>query len=99
VSKSYRRGHFGKWRSLAAHLLWEQGVAGSNPAFPTTSGQMHGGVGQDRDMDMRARIRAADDATLSLEKVFPVIDVDTEGVGANADRWIMRRTHTGEWWG
>ena len=28
---------FGKWRSLAAHLLWEQGVAGSNPAFPTTT--------------------------------------------------------------
>jgi hypothetical protein len=27
-------GH-GLWRSLAAHLLWEQGVAGSNPASPT----------------------------------------------------------------
>src|SRR5918999_2900787 len=26
----------GTWRSLAAHLLWEQGVAGSNPAVPTT---------------------------------------------------------------
>ncbi len=26
---------FGKWRSLVAHLLWEQGVVGSNPAFPT----------------------------------------------------------------
>ncbi len=25
------------WRSLAAHLLWEQGVAGSNPAIPTAS--------------------------------------------------------------
>ena len=25
----------GKWRSLVAHLLWEQGVAGSNPVFPT----------------------------------------------------------------
>src|SRR6266536_3047374 len=25
----------GTWRSLAAHLLWEQGVAGSNPAVPT----------------------------------------------------------------
>ena len=23
------------WRSLVAHLLWEQGVAGSNPAIPT----------------------------------------------------------------
>jgi hypothetical protein len=28
--------HHGTWRSLAAHLLWEQGVAGSNPAVPTT---------------------------------------------------------------
>ena len=26
----------GMWRSLVAHLLWEQGVAGSNPAIPTT---------------------------------------------------------------
>jgi anti-sigma regulatory factor (Ser/Thr protein kinase) len=26
---------FGAWRSLVAHLLWEQGVAGSNPAAPT----------------------------------------------------------------
>jgi XTP/dITP diphosphohydrolase len=25
----------GPWRSLVAHLLWEQGVAGSNPAGPT----------------------------------------------------------------
>ncbi len=24
----------GTWRSLVAHLLWEQGVAGSNPAVP-----------------------------------------------------------------
>ena len=23
------------WRSLVAHLLWEQGAAGSNPATPT----------------------------------------------------------------
>ena len=32
------RGHYpyahGAWRSLVAHLLWEQGVAGSNPAAP-----------------------------------------------------------------
>ncbi len=25
----------GEWRSLVAHLLWEQGVAGSNPVSPT----------------------------------------------------------------
>jgi hypothetical protein len=23
------------WRSLVAHLFWEQGVAGSNPVIPT----------------------------------------------------------------
>ncbi len=26
--------YFGAWRSPVAHLLWEQGVAGSNPAAP-----------------------------------------------------------------
>ena len=25
----------GVWRSLVAHLLWEQGVQGSNPCTPT----------------------------------------------------------------
>ena len=25
----------GDWRSLVAHLVWVQGVAGSNPASPT----------------------------------------------------------------
>ena len=25
----------GAWRSLVAHLLWEQGVEGSNPFAPT----------------------------------------------------------------
>ena len=31
------RRSVGAWRSLVAHLLWEQRVAGSNPAAPTIS--------------------------------------------------------------
>lgn len=30
---------FGAWRSLVAHLLWEQGVASSSPAAPTSMAQ------------------------------------------------------------
>ena len=30
-------GGHGVWRSLVAHLLWEQGAAGSNPATPTSA--------------------------------------------------------------
>src|SRR3989441_8277191 len=32
-----RRRARGVWRSLVAHLLWEQGVGGSNPLTPTSS--------------------------------------------------------------
>ena len=31
----YSRGYTGVWRSSVAHLLWEQGVGGSNPLTPT----------------------------------------------------------------
>jgi len=34
----------GVWRSLVAHLLWEQGVVGSNPATPTSSTTPGSGV-------------------------------------------------------
>jgi steroid delta-isomerase-like uncharacterized protein len=44
-----------------------------------------------------ARFRAFPD--FSLEKVFLLIDVDDAERGANADRWIMRGTHTGEFMG
>lgn len=39
---------YGVWRSLVAHLLWEQRVVGSNPTIPTkfssgtTLGMSHG---------------------------------------------------------
>ena len=26
---------FGMWHSLVVHLIWDQGVTGSNPAIPT----------------------------------------------------------------
>ena len=32
-----RETDVGVWRSLVAHLLWEQGVEGSNPFAPTNS--------------------------------------------------------------
>lgn len=32
----WNNGIGGVWRSLVAHLLWEQGVGGSNPSTPTT---------------------------------------------------------------
>ncbi len=32
----------GAWRSLVAHLLWEQRVGGSNPSAPTTDTGMSG---------------------------------------------------------
>jgi hypothetical protein len=35
VQISYLR-FVGAWRSLVAHLLWEQGVGGSNPLAPTS---------------------------------------------------------------
>jgi hypothetical protein len=34
ATELYRR-MLGEWRSLVAHLLWEQRVAGSNPVSPT----------------------------------------------------------------
>jgi hypothetical protein len=33
----YTCAALGTWRSLVAHLLWEQGVASSNLAVPTTT--------------------------------------------------------------
>jgi hypothetical protein len=40
-------GERGTWRSLVARLLWEQEVAGSNPAVPTESERLPvGGRGQ-----------------------------------------------------
>ena len=36
----YRIVMFGAWRSLVAHLLWEQRVAGSNPVAPTIKMQV-----------------------------------------------------------
>ena len=35
VCSAVTRTQVGVWRSLVAHLLWEQRVAGSNPVTPT----------------------------------------------------------------
>ena len=37
-SRTSRRPTIGEWRSLAARLLWEQEVPGSNPGSPTIGG-------------------------------------------------------------
>ena len=31
----FLRHNFGTWLSLVEHLVWDQGVAGSNPVVPT----------------------------------------------------------------
>ena len=33
--ESLRAHHFEKWLNLVEHLVWDQGVAGSNPVFST----------------------------------------------------------------
>ena len=33
--ESLRTHQNGKWLNLVEHLVWDQGVAGSNPVFPT----------------------------------------------------------------
>ena len=32
---TYKLRSIGAWRSLVAHLVWDQGVVGSNPTVPT----------------------------------------------------------------
>jgi hypothetical protein len=36
----------GKWLSLVEHLVWDQGVAGSNPVFPTIKYPLNGALAQ-----------------------------------------------------
>ena len=43
VRARFATGYFGAWRSPVAHLLWEQGVGGSNPLAPTSFGPAAGG--------------------------------------------------------
>ena len=45
----------GAWRSLVAHLLWEQGVGGSNPLAPTTHAALARGPGH-QDVIGRSRV-------------------------------------------
>jgi hypothetical protein len=44
---------FGVWRSPVAHLVWDQGVQGSNPCTPTTVSQ--GGLSADGPFSFMSR--------------------------------------------
>ena len=44
TAKSLLHNNFGAWRSPVAHLLWEQGVPGSNPGAPTSWSTMTYGI-------------------------------------------------------
>lgn len=35
--KSYLPNHIGKWLNLVGHYIWDVGVIGSSPIFPTIS--------------------------------------------------------------
>ena len=38
-SSGYNLNLVGVWRSLVAHLVWDQGVQGSNPCTPTKNNE------------------------------------------------------------
>src|SRR5437667_136543 len=64
---------FGVWRSLVAHLLWEQGAGGSNPLTPTTfTTRMRSVWGYVRTRGIRH----------SLERFV-------SGYVAGAERWVL----------
>ncbi len=61
----------GEWRSLVAHLLWEQRVAGSNPVSPTIAGPV---TGPDQGAPGRTPARGTDRAApCSGAGVWPVV--------------------------
>ena len=68
-----RKSLFGAWRSLVAHLLWEQDVGGSNPLAPTmfagpNGGRRHGG--NDR-LILDSKWRIASSADLFDDELDP----------------------------
>ncbi len=41
---NFQSDHIGTWLSLVEHLVWDQGVAGSNPVVPTTKKDLQKGL-------------------------------------------------------
>ena len=71
------------WRSLVAHLLWEQGVAGSNPAIPTIQVQKQ---------NVRAAGYEPIDTVYEADFEYPVVVVDSV-YRPTMELFIEIRTH------
>src|SRR5829696_2815728 len=78
----------GEWRSLVAHLLWEQRVAGSNPVSPTI---IHSRVRQPRDAGSTQTLLAVRVVRLDVGVVIRDCSADVLGEIADVRRGILSR--------
>ena len=76
-SKSRGNPEFGAWRSLVAHLLWEQDVGGSNPLAPT--------------MIARASLpaRCGERTAMALARIYRPSKTAMQSGRAQARKWLL----------